>query len=124
MGPLLHARNQTAVEALGKSLWFNTKESKVVCFVMSKRDPVNYYLENGRTITGREWGADATTLKFPHTSVITPILGYRYQIYGRASETNLKSLEKSAARYITGLQNSCPNDIVLYEAVIEETTIC
>ncbi|UYV80148.1 hypothetical protein LAZ67_18001825 [Cordylochernes scorpioides] len=45
MGPLLHARNQTAVEALGKSLWFNAKESKVVCFVMSKRDPVNYYLE-------------------------------------------------------------------------------
>ncbi|UYV81132.1 hypothetical protein LAZ67_20000127 [Cordylochernes scorpioides] len=38
-----------------------------------------------------------------------------------ASETNLKSLERiqlSAARIITGLRNTCPNDIVLYEADI------
>ncbi|UYV73888.1 hypothetical protein LAZ67_11001272 [Cordylochernes scorpioides] len=40
---------------------------------------------------------------------------------GTASETNLKSLERiqlSAARIITGLRNTCPNDIVLYEADI------
>ncbi|UYV60656.1 ATM [Cordylochernes scorpioides] len=72
-------------------------------------------------ISGREWGADATTLKLTYTSLIRPILEYGYQIYGTASETNLKSLERiqlSAARIITGLQNTCPNDIVLYEADI------
>ncbi|UYV68680.1 hypothetical protein LAZ67_6000426 [Cordylochernes scorpioides] len=72
-------------------------------------------------ISGREWGADATTLKLTYTSLIRPILEYGYQIYGTASETNLKSPERiqlSAARIITGLQNTCPNDIVLYEADI------
>ncbi|UYV83610.1 hypothetical protein LAZ67_23001627, partial [Cordylochernes scorpioides] len=72
-------------------------------------------------ISGREWGADATTLKLTYTSLIRPILEYGYQIYGTASETNLKSLERiqlSAARIITGLRNTCPNDIVLYEADI------
>ncbi|UYV65303.1 hypothetical protein LAZ67_3003884 [Cordylochernes scorpioides] len=72
-------------------------------------------------ISGREWGADATTLKLTCTSLIRPILEYGYQIYGTASETNLKSLERiqlSAARIITGLRNTCPNDIVLYEADI------
>ncbi|UYV83271.1 hypothetical protein LAZ67_23000348, partial [Cordylochernes scorpioides] len=55
-------------------------------------------------ISGREWGADATTLKLTYTSLIRPILEYGYQIYGTASETNLKSLERiqlSAARIIT-----------------------
>ncbi|UYV79152.1 TOMM40L [Cordylochernes scorpioides] len=72
-------------------------------------------------ISGREWGADATTLKLTYTSLIRPILEYGYQIYGTASETNLKSLERirlSAARIITGLRNTCPNDIVLYETDI------
>ncbi|UYV61874.1 hypothetical protein LAZ67_1006915 [Cordylochernes scorpioides] len=72
-------------------------------------------------ISGREWGADATTLKLTYTSLIRPILEYGYQIYDTASETNLKSLERiqlSAARIITGLRNTCPNDIVLYEADI------
>ncbi|UYV81538.1 hypothetical protein LAZ67_20001475 [Cordylochernes scorpioides] len=72
-------------------------------------------------ISGREWGADATTLKLTYTSLIRPILEYGYQIYGTASETNLKSLERiqlSASRIITGLRNTCPNDIVLYEADI------
>ncbi|UYV71749.1 hypothetical protein LAZ67_9000227 [Cordylochernes scorpioides] len=72
-------------------------------------------------ISGREWGADATTLKLTYTSLIRPILEYGYQIYGTASETNLKSLERiqlSAARIITGLRNTCLNDIVLYEADI------
>ncbi|UYV74179.1 hypothetical protein LAZ67_11002330 [Cordylochernes scorpioides] len=52
-------------------------------------------------ISGREWGADATILKLTYTSLIRPILEYGYQIYGTASETNLKSLERiqlSAAR--------------------------
>ncbi|UYV74420.1 hypothetical protein LAZ67_11003501 [Cordylochernes scorpioides] len=72
-------------------------------------------------ISGREWGANATTLKLTYTSLIRPILEYGYQIYGTASETNLKTLERiqlSAARIITGLRNTCPNDIVLYEADI------
>ncbi|UYV69029.1 hypothetical protein LAZ67_6002109 [Cordylochernes scorpioides] len=57
-------------------------------------------------ISGREWGADATTLKLTYTSLIRPILEYGYQIYGTASETNLKSLERiqlSAARIITDI---------------------
>ncbi|UYV79585.1 hypothetical protein LAZ67_17003172 [Cordylochernes scorpioides] len=65
-------------------------------------------------ISGREWGANATTLKLTCTSLIRPILEYGYQIYGTASETNLKSLERiqlSAARIITGLRNTCPNNI-------------
>ncbi|UYV80245.1 hypothetical protein LAZ67_18002138, partial [Cordylochernes scorpioides] len=77
--------------------------------------------KNPEKISGREWGADATTLKLTYTSLIRPILEYGYQIYGTASETNLKSLERiqlSAARIITGLRNTCPNDIVLYEADI------
>ncbi|UYV68862.1 hypothetical protein LAZ67_6001315 [Cordylochernes scorpioides] len=68
-----------------------------------------------------EWGAEATTLKLTYTSLMRPILEYGYQIYGTASETNLKSLERiqlSAARNITGLRNTCPNNIVLYEADI------
>ncbi|UYV82916.1 hypothetical protein LAZ67_22001374 [Cordylochernes scorpioides] len=68
-----------------------------------------------------EWGAEATTIKLTYTSLMRPILEYGYQIYGTASETNLKSLERiqlSAARIITGLRKPCPNDIVLYEADI------
>ncbi|UYV71189.1 hypothetical protein LAZ67_8002079 [Cordylochernes scorpioides] len=68
-----------------------------------------------------EWGAEATTLKLTYTSLMRPILEYGYQIYGTASETNLKSLERiqlSAARNITGLRKTCPNNIVLYEADI------
>ncbi|UYV74125.1 K02A2.6-like [Cordylochernes scorpioides] len=84
----------------------------------SADDPENY---RPISLTRREWGADATTLKLTYTSLIRPILEYGYQIYGTASETNLKSLERiqlSAARIITGLRNTCPNDIVLYEADI------
>ncbi|GFS85676.1 RNase H domain-containing protein [Nephila pilipes] len=47
------------------------------------------------------------------------ILKYGCPIYCRASESNLQKLERvklSADRIITGLRNSCPNDIVLYEA--------
>ncbi|GBO19426.1 hypothetical protein AVEN_148983-1 [Araneus ventricosus] len=47
---------------------------------------------------------------------------YGYPIYCCASNTNLQRLERvqlSAARIITGLRNSCPKDIVLYEANLQ-----
>ncbi|UYV74867.1 hypothetical protein LAZ67_12001528 [Cordylochernes scorpioides] len=49
-------------------------------------------------ISGREWGADATTLKLTYTSLIRPILEYGYQIYGTASETNLKITGKDTTK--------------------------
>ncbi|UYV69425.1 hypothetical protein LAZ67_6003539 [Cordylochernes scorpioides] len=68
-----------------------------------------------------EWRAEATTLKLTYTSLMRPIFEYGYQIYGTASETNLKTLERiqlNAPRIITGLRKHCPNDIELYEADI------
>ncbi|UYV67859.1 hypothetical protein LAZ67_5002275 [Cordylochernes scorpioides] len=79
------------------------------------------FLDLTKTLDKEEWGAEATTLKLTYTSLMRPILDNGYQIYGTASETNLKSLERiqlNAARIITGLRNTCPNNIVLYEADI------
>ncbi|XP_042904077.2 uncharacterized protein [Parasteatoda tepidariorum] len=73
-------------------------------------------------ISGRDWGADANTLRTTYTSFIRPMLEYGFQILLTASVGNLKMLERiqlSAARIITGLRNSCPNEIVLYEANLQ-----
>ncbi|GFU37153.1 reverse transcriptase domain-containing protein [Nephila pilipes] len=54
--------------------------------------------------------------------LIRPILEYGYPIYCCASDSNLQKLEQvqlSAAQIITSLRNSCPNDIVLYEADLQ-----
>ncbi|XP_054719197.1 uncharacterized protein LOC129228541 [Uloborus diversus] len=70
-------------------------------------------------ISGRDWGADAKTLRSTYIALIRPILEYGFPVYFCASTSNLLQLERvqlSAARIITGLRNSCPNDIVLYEA--------
>ncbi|GBN42777.1 hypothetical protein AVEN_31614-1 [Araneus ventricosus] len=49
-----------------------------------------------------------------------------FQILQTASATNLKKLERiqlSAAPIITGVRNSCPNEIVLYEADLQPLTM-
>ncbi|UYV75697.1 hypothetical protein LAZ67_13001046 [Cordylochernes scorpioides] len=57
MGPPIHARNQTAVEALGRSRWFSAKEIEVNCICRKGHGqcvfetPFIYYLEKGRIIT-------------------------------------------------------------------------
>ncbi|GBM99527.1 hypothetical protein AVEN_250600-1, partial [Araneus ventricosus] len=53
---------------------------------------------------------------------LEPILEYGLPVYFCASDSNLQKLERvrlSAARIITGLRNSCPNKIVLYEADLQ-----
>ncbi|GIY25506.1 putative RNA-directed DNA polymerase from transposon BS [Caerostris extrusa] len=77
-------------------------------------------------ISGRDWGANAGTLKITYTALIRPILEYGYQIYQVAANTNLKKLERiqfSAARIITGLRHSCPNDIACYEADLQPLSV-
>ncbi|GFV98638.1 putative RNA-directed DNA polymerase from transposon BS [Trichonephila clavipes] len=75
-----------------------------------------------RYIFERDWGADAGTLRNTYISLIRPILEYSVPVYCSASVTNLQKLEKvqlSAARIITGLKNTCPRDIVLFEADLQ-----
>ncbi|GFT36000.1 probable RNA-directed DNA polymerase from transposon BS [Trichonephila clavipes] len=89
---------------------------------------IDYVINKGRRrldllkyIAGRDWGADAGTLRLTYTSLIRPVLEYGSQIYFSASRTNLAKLNRvqsSAARIITGMRHSCPTDLVLFEADI------
>ncbi|GFT86484.1 putative RNA-directed DNA polymerase from transposon BS [Trichonephila clavipes] len=89
---------------------------------------IDYVINKGRKrldllkyIAGRDWGADAGTLRLTYTSLIRPVLEYGSQIYFSASCTNLAKLDRvqsSAARIITGMRHSCPTDLVLFEADI------
>ncbi|GFX23322.1 RNase H domain-containing protein [Trichonephila clavipes] len=89
---------------------------------------IDYVINKGRKrldllkyIAGRDWGADAGTLRLTYTSLIRLVLEYGSQIYFSASRTNLAKLDRvqsSAARIITGMQHSCPTDLVLFEADI------
>ncbi|GFU31185.1 putative RNA-directed DNA polymerase from transposon BS [Trichonephila clavipes] len=45
-------------------------------------------------ISGRDWGADAGTLRNTYISLIRPILEYGVPVYCSASATNLQKLEK------------------------------
>ncbi|GFY30131.1 probable RNA-directed DNA polymerase from transposon BS [Trichonephila clavipes] len=70
-------------------------------------------------ISGRDWGAEASTLRTTFISLIRPVLEFDIPIYSCASDTNLNKLERvqlCAARIITGLRNSCQIDIVLFES--------
>ncbi|GBM70720.1 hypothetical protein AVEN_171459-1 [Araneus ventricosus] len=72
--------------------------------------------------SGRDWGANAETLRTTYIALIRPILEYGLPVYFCASDSNLQKLERvqlSAARNITGMRNSCPNKIVLYEADLQ-----
>ncbi|GFW87760.1 putative RNA-directed DNA polymerase from transposon BS [Trichonephila clavipes] len=74
---------------------------------------IDYVINKGRKrldllkyIAGRDWGADAGTLRLTYTSLIRPVLEYDSQIYFSASPTNLAKLDRvqsSAARIITGM---------------------
>ncbi|GFS69864.1 putative RNA-directed DNA polymerase from transposon X-element [Trichonephila clavipes] len=89
---------------------------------------IDYVINKGRKrldllkyLAGRDWGADAGTLRLTYTSLIRPVLEYGSQIYFSASRTNLAKLDRvqsSAARIITGMRHSCPTDLVLFEADI------
>ncbi|PRD33591.1 UNVERIFIED_CONTAM: hypothetical protein NCL1_17209 [Trichonephila clavipes] len=70
-------------------------------------------------ISGRDWGAQASTLRTTFISLIRPLLKFGIPIYSCASNTNLNKLEivqLCAARIITGLRCSCQNDIVILES--------
>ncbi|GFT85143.1 putative RNA-directed DNA polymerase from transposon BS [Trichonephila clavipes] len=89
---------------------------------------IDYVINKGRKrldllkyIAGRDWGADAGTLRLTYTSLIRPVSEYGSQIYFSASRTNLAKLDRvqsSAARIIAGMRHSCPTDLVLFEADI------
>ncbi|GBO46715.1 hypothetical protein AVEN_48773-1, partial [Araneus ventricosus] len=70
-------------------------------------------------IAGRDWGADATTLRTSFQALIRPILEYGFPIYCCASKSNLEKVQLSAACIITRLKRSCPSVIVLYEADLQ-----
>ncbi|XP_071043369.1 uncharacterized protein [Parasteatoda tepidariorum] len=77
-------------------------------------------------LAGRDWGVDANSLRTTYISFIRPILEYGYPIYSCASETNLQKLERvqlSATRIISGLRNSCPSDMALYETNLQPLRI-
>ncbi|GFW23490.1 probable RNA-directed DNA polymerase from transposon BS [Trichonephila clavipes] len=70
-------------------------------------------------ISGRDWGAEASSLRTTFISFIRPVLEFGIPIYSCASDTNLNKLERvqlCAARIITGLRYSCQIDIVLFES--------
>ncbi|GFX73686.1 transposable element Tcb2 transposase [Trichonephila clavipes] len=60
---------------------------------------------------GKDWGAEAVTLRHIYLALIRPILEYGFPVYCCASAASLEKLEKiqlGAARIITGLRRSCP----------------
>ncbi|GFX17340.1 probable RNA-directed DNA polymerase from transposon BS [Trichonephila clavipes] len=73
-------------------------------------------------IAGKDWGADAVTLRDTFLALIRPIQEYGFPVYCCASAASLEKLEKiqlGAARIITGLRRSCPKEIVLFEADLQ-----
>ncbi|GFV33751.1 probable RNA-directed DNA polymerase from transposon BS [Trichonephila clavipes] len=65
-------------------------------------------------IAGKEWRAEAVTLRDTYLALIRPILQYGFPVYCCASAASLEKLEKiqlGAARIITGLRRSCPKEI-------------
>ncbi|XP_071037157.1 uncharacterized protein [Parasteatoda tepidariorum] len=77
-------------------------------------------------ISGRDWGAEVSTLRSTYINLLVPILEYGFPIYSCASHTNFQKLERillSAARIITGLRNSCPGDIILFEADLQPLSL-
>ncbi|GFT90069.1 RNA-directed DNA polymerase from mobile element jockey [Trichonephila clavipes] len=72
--------------------------------------------------SGKDWGAEAVTLRDTFLALIRPILEYGFPVYCCASAASLEKLEKiqlGAARIITGLRCSCPKEIVLFEADLQ-----
>lgn len=109
------------------------KTSQIFVFYLGPEDSQRAYIDNlvlrGKQrlrilkyISGKDWGADAWTLRNTCIALIRPIIENGVQVYHSAASSNLDKLERvqfSAARVITGLRNSCPRDIVLYEANLQ-----
>ncbi|UYV68044.1 hypothetical protein LAZ67_5002897 [Cordylochernes scorpioides] len=66
---------------LGYTLDPEINSSKHIEVIRKRRDRLKIL----KYISGREWGADATTLKLTYTSLIRPILEYGYQICEKIS---------------------------------------
>ncbi|UYV65268.1 hypothetical protein LAZ67_3003760 [Cordylochernes scorpioides] len=72
-----------------------------------------------KRISGYEWGADRDTLRQTYLALIRPILEYAQPVWQTASKTNLNKIDqvqRSAARIICGLRNTCPIKIAEIEA--------
>ncbi|GFV23303.1 putative RNA-directed DNA polymerase from transposon BS [Trichonephila clavipes] len=78
-----------------------------------------------RYISGRDWGADAGTLRNTYISLIKSILEYGVPVYCSASITNLQKLEKIqlSAVIITGLKNTCLRDIILFKVDLQPLSL-
>ncbi|GFW23555.1 putative RNA-directed DNA polymerase from transposon BS [Trichonephila clavipes] len=109
------------------------KHPKYLGFTLDQEIPCNWHIEDFinksikrlnilKYISGRDWGADASTLKITYTTLIRPVLEFGSAIFFIASDYNLKKLERiqlSAARIIAGLRNSCSYNLVLYECDLQ-----
>ncbi|GFW73091.1 probable RNA-directed DNA polymerase from transposon X-element [Trichonephila clavipes] len=105
--------------ALEFKLCFNPTKSIATFFTTNKRLKRLSIL---KFIAGKDWGADAVTLRDTFLALIRPILEYGFPVYCCASAASLEKLEKiqlGAARIITGLRRSCPKEIVLFEADLQ-----
>ncbi|GFX93519.1 putative RNA-directed DNA polymerase from transposon BS [Trichonephila clavipes] len=105
------------------------KNAKYLGYTLDQEITINKHIEGQvikarkrlivlKFISGRDWGAEASTLRTTFISLITPMLEFGIPIYSCASDTNLNKLERvqlCAARIITGLRYSCQIDIVLFE---------
>ncbi|NSM56533.1 hypothetical protein HET73_03090 [Wolbachia endosymbiont of Atemnus politus] len=70
-------------------------------------------------ISGKDWGANAKTLRITYLSLIRPILEYSLPVWISASKTNIDKVDRiqaSAAKIICGLRNTTPNDLASFEA--------
>ncbi|GFU48592.1 probable RNA-directed DNA polymerase from transposon BS [Trichonephila clavipes] len=120
---------QPKISMNGIQLYY-VKNSKYLGYTLDQEITSNKHIERQvikarkrlnvlKFISGRDWGAEACTLRTTIISLIRPVLEFGIPIYSCASDTNLNKLERvqlCAARIITGLRYSCQNDIVLFES--------
>ncbi|GFW36664.1 putative RNA-directed DNA polymerase from transposon BS [Trichonephila clavipes] len=97
------------------------KNAKYLGYTLDQEITINKHIEGQvikvrkilnvlKFISGRDWGAEASTLHTTFISLIRPVLEFAIPIYSCASDTNLNKLERvqlCAARIITGLRYSC-----------------
>ncbi|GFS78845.1 uncharacterized protein NPIL_325581 [Nephila pilipes] len=95
-----------------------TSNKHIDYLVLKSRKRLNVF----KYIASKNWGADASTLRFTYLTLIRPILEYGFSIYCYVSNSVLKKLEQvqlSASRITTGPKHSCPSNIVLFEADVQ-----
>ena len=72
-----------------------------------------------KSIAGKAWGANSNTLRTSYNAIVKPILEYAISAWSHSAKSNIEKVDRvhrSAARIITGVMRSCPNDIALLEA--------